>query len=194
MNNKYLAYGIILTLVVAIGGYMFPKMSTGTGLFGSTACSSITCLSGGLRLVSDAGGDFESDVAAVFASTVNIAGATTFTSTFKLGTNGTTESRINSGFCNIQASGTTIAASSTKVVDCGGGTTGGTALTGVTAGDRCFLGQSTTTPATSNGLIIAGASASSTAGFITAVLSNLTGGTFTWTAAASTSLPYHCES
>lgn len=188
MSNKTLTIGLILVAILAVGGYLFPKMSTGTGLFGSTACSSITCLSGGLRLVTDAGGDFEADVASVFGGTVSL------TSTFKLGANGTTESRINSGFCNIQASGTTIAASSTKVVDCGAGTTGGTALTGVTAGDRCFLGQSTTTPATSNGLIIAGASASSTAGFITAVLSNLTGATFTWTAAASTSLPYHCES
>lgn len=70
---------LIAVAIIAIGAYYYPKMSSGTTLFGSTSCGSITCLSGGLRLVSDAGGDFESDVAAVFNSTAQFLGGVTFT-------------------------------------------------------------------------------------------------------------------
>ena len=66
----------LIAMVIAIGAYWYPKLGV-SGFGSSTSCSGITCLSGGLRLVSDAGGDFESDVAAVFASTVNITGALT---------------------------------------------------------------------------------------------------------------------
>jgi len=65
--------GLVALVILAIMG-ISGLFGGQKALFGSTACSGITCLSGGLRLVSDAGGDFESDVAAVFASTVNVTG------------------------------------------------------------------------------------------------------------------------
>ena len=114
------------------------------------------------------------------------------TSALTVGTSGDVADRINHGFCNIQATATTITASSSVTSTCGGGTNGGTALTGITAGDVCFLSTATTTPVTNEGLRIVGASASTTSGFITVVINNQTGTTFTWTAAASTSLPYLC--
>lgn len=114
----------------------------------------------------------------------------TFASTTRSGSTGTDIVRMNTGFCNIRASAATIAASSTATVECNGGTTSNVALTGVTAGDKVFLLPATTTPTTFGGIRILGASASSTAGSITARIYNGTGTTFTWTAAASTSLQY----
>lgn len=113
-----------------------------------------------------------------------------FASTTQSGTSGTPVSRLNTGFCNIRSHTTTIAASSTQTVECNAGTGSNVALTGVTAGDTILIGMPTTTPTTFGGLKVVGASASSTAGSITLILFNGTGGTFTWTAAASTSLPY----
>jgi len=79
-----------IALVLAVAAIVIAGIAVlGHGsksLFGSTSCANITCLSGGLRLVSDAGGDFESDVAAVFNSTVNIVGSfTAATTTFSGG-------------------------------------------------------------------------------------------------------------
>ncbi len=63
---------LIVLAIMSLSGLVGHK-----GLVGTTSCGSITCLEGGLRLVADVGGDFESDVAAVFNSTVNITGAVT---------------------------------------------------------------------------------------------------------------------
>ena len=114
----------------------------------------------------------------------------TFGSTTRMGSSGTDIERFNSGFCNIRSSSNTITASSTATVDCAGGSLGNTALTGVTAGDKVFLMFATTTSTTFGGLKISGVSASSTSGYITAKIYNGTGTTFTWSAAASTSLQY----
>ena len=72
--------GVVALVILAILGLSnwFGGSKT---LFGSTACSGITCLSGGLRLVSDAGGDFESDVSAAFASTATFASTMTVAAT-----------------------------------------------------------------------------------------------------------------
>lgn len=101
--------------------------------------------------------------------------------------NGTTFSRFNGSTCFIKAYATTIAASTTANVDCQGtaaiGTITGTAsaLTGVTDGDNVQVTLSTTTAGTqSNGIAIIGAGASTTAGYITLRISNLTGAIFTW--------------
>lgn len=74
--TKNIIIGVLVAVVIAIGAFLFFK-ETPQIIAGSTGCGSITCLSGGLRLVSDAGGDFESDVAALFASTVGITGTAT---------------------------------------------------------------------------------------------------------------------
>lgn len=127
-----------------------------------------------------------------FEQAVTFSGAfATQAANFTVGTNGDSATRINHGFCNIYAD-TSIAASSTEVVDCGAGSNGATALTGITAGDVCFINFATTTPNTAQGLHVSGVSASSTSGFITLDVSNQTGAAFTWTAAASSSLPYLC--
>lgn len=98
---------------------------------------------------------------------------------------GTTFTRLNGGTCYIKAYATTIAASSTAQVDCQAtaavSANGIAALTGVTFGDSVIATLATSTAGTaSNGLVITGASASSTAGYVTLYISNLTGTTFTW--------------
>lgn len=109
-----------------------------------------------------------------------------------MGLNATALNRFNFGNCQIQSSANTIAATSTATVDCvlTAGIGPGAALTGVTAGDITQVLQSTTTPTTNEGIEVRGASASSTPGYITVLLFNGTGTTFTWTSTASTSFQY----
>lgn len=101
------------------------------------------------------------------------------------GCNGTQIARINSGQCFFAPAGTTITASTTVAVDCQAtamiSTTAAAALTGVTLGDNVQVTISTTTSQVGyGGLLLAGASASSTSGYITLRIYNATGGTFTW--------------
>lgn len=113
------------------------------------------------------------------------------TSTFTLGTNGTALTELKSGTCTIFAYATTIAASSSAQVDCQANTTGGlTAISGIQSGDRVFASLASTTVAASNGLAITWVAASTTPGYITLKISNLTGTTFTWASTASSSVPY----
>ena len=111
-----------------------------------------------------------------------------------VGTSGTSIERANYGTCDIFDVSTTITASSTNQVTCNGdGTTAsGSTLTGITAGDICFLQAPTTTPTTLSGLNLNGANASTTSGVIHGFITNQTGTTFTWTAAASSSWQYYC--
>lgn len=121
-------------------------------------------------------------------------------STMQVGTNGTVFSQEVSGACYIQPYSATIAASSTAAVDCQGTmATGGlttvndTPLTGVATGGFSIGILSTSTSGTvSNGLVLSGLSASSTPGYLTGTISNLTGKTFTWptTGTASGTIKY----
>lgn len=170
MSNKILTIGLLVAVVIAIGGYLFPKVG-GMNLFGSTSCANITCLSGGLRLVSDAAGDFESDVAAVFNST------------FSLGTNGTSLNGIIATTCTgiVYAS---LAATTTAPIDC--------AVTGtLTTAKVVVLSLPNERVAAGNALnlIVFGAHASSTPGYITAYVTNLLGVATTSYAQATTSMP-----
>lgn len=108
-----------------------------------------------------------------------------------VGNSGNALGNVLFGTCTLWAPANTIAASTTQLVECNGNTTGGlTAISGILPGDKVFVTLGTTT-ATSNGLVLAGAQASTTAnGYITMRLTNLTGATFTWTALASSSVPY----
>lgn len=108
---------------------------------------------------------------------------------FNIGNSGTAVANLNMGTCYIKPYATTITASSTAIVDCQGTAAVGSitgvtsALTGVTLGDFVQIMLSTTTAGTSANqgeLIVAGASASTTAGYITLTLYNATGGTYTW--------------
>lgn len=126
-------------------------------------------------------------------TTGNTTLASSTATTLKVGQVGTGHTRINSGTCNIHAGVNTISASSSVQVDCQSGTGTQTALSNLpawAAGDKTFLSFASSTPTTIQGLIINGASASTTAGFITAIISNHTGTTFTWTALASSTLQY----
>lgn len=107
---------------------------------------------------------------------------------------GTQFQRMNGGTCYFAPPASTITASTSISIDCQGtamfSTTAQSALTGVTTNDNVILTLSTTTAGTSNnslGLVVEGASASSTAGYITVRLGNLTGTTFTWPTTGSAS-------
>ena len=93
---------------------------------------------------------------------------------------------LNAGTCYIWTYATTIAASSTALVDCQAragvsAAGGGSALTGVASGDFVNVTLATTTAgSTFMGLNVIGATASNTAGYIQLRLVNLTGDTYTW--------------
>lgn len=111
---------------------------------------------------------------------------------FNYGTcTGTAVNQINTGFCYVKAYAATIAASSSATVDCQATaavdvSTGriGSALTGVQKGDAIIGATfSTTTSGVSGvggGIVVVGSSASSTNGYITLNVANLTGATYTW--------------
>lgn len=121
---------------------------------------------------------------------ISSTGAVTNSTSWTLGSSGTTLTRLNAGTCYIQPYATTIAASSTALVDCQATAavastsstyTNDSALTGVTYGDGVNVTLATSTgSATFLGLNLESASASGTAGYIQLRLSNKTGATFTW--------------
>lgn len=118
---------------------------------------------------------------AIYKAAGLIAGAEGLT----VGTSGTNIDRINTGTCYIKAYAASIAASSSASVDCQANDdvdAGGiAALTGVTFGDIVVANLSTTTASdTFGGIYIKGAAASTTPGYITLEIVNLTGTTFTW--------------
>ncbi len=111
MNSIIKYSGIAALVILLVMGFVnFTHKANPNGLAGSTACSGITCLEGGLRLVSDVGGDFESDVAAIFgakltangaiaaSSTLQVTGATRLYST--LGVDATTTLKDTTAFTN----------------------------------------------------------------------------------------------
>ncbi len=120
----------------------------------------------------------------------NLGSSLTFfnSSGLQVNSSSTRVGRVNTGTCYILAYAATIAASTTAKVDCQAtaaiyntNTSRAVALTGVTAGDFVQASLATSTAGTtSNGLVISGASASTTAGYIELYVTNFTGGTFTW--------------
>ena len=161
MNNKIIVGTLVAVAIIAIGGYFFPTVAP--------------------QVLPDFSGITNYDSVTI-TPTVSGEG-------LKVGTNGTAIGGIKAGACTIWAGATTIAASTTAQVVCQSATDGSltSGLTGVTTDAICQLTMASSTNTTSNSLIVAGVSASSTAGSIVARLSNLTGTTFTWTAAASSS-------
>ena len=121
----------------------------------------------------------------VRGTTFTVTGATT------LGSSGTSLTQVNVGTCYLLAYAATIAASTTATVTCQGtaaiwnlNQVLATTLTGVANGDFVLAQLSTTTASVSGsvfgGLVLEGASASSTAGYITLRVYNNTGAIFTW--------------
>jgi hypothetical protein len=169
-SNTGLWVALIAVAIIAIGGYMYPHVQQAIQQVGGVSNYDTLGLSG-LQVGTGCNNSFGSCT-------------------------GTTIARINTGQCFIKPYATTIAASSTAVVDCQataavGSITGTTAaLAGVTLGDNVVATLSTTTAgvaAASGGIVITGASASTTAGYITETISNLSGTTFTWPVNAAAS-------
>lgn len=116
---------------------------------------------------------------------IKTSGSLTATGGTVIGSTGTTLNNVTTGTCYMAPSGTTIAASSTGTVDCQAtaavSKSGESALIGVQSGDHVVVTLSTTTASnTYLGLTVIGATASSTNGYITLLLSNETGQAYTW--------------
>lgn len=180
MDKAQVALIVAVVAVVIAGFATFGHSSK--ALFGSaTSCTDgYTCVTN-----LETQGNSIVDGTSLFSSLMSL------TAGIKVGSTGTQINGVNFGTCYIQANATTIAASSTATVDCQSATNGTqTALTGIATNDTVNTWFSTTTPTTFGGggvgLRILGSSASSTAGFITMLVFNGTGNTFTWTSAAST--------
>lgn len=174
MTNKNLTIGLLITLVIAIIGIFTPFVQSLTSSFGAV----------GGKLIE------QYDPYVRYNGGINTALPFKTTSTTQFGTSGDQLTQANFGVCNIWAASNTIAASTTIQVDCGAGINGATSLTGVSYPSVVQLQAPTTTSQVSGGLRIMGVSASSTPGYITLILRNDTGGSFTWTAAASSSQQY----
>ncbi len=118
------------------------------------------------------------------------------------GSSGTTFTRLNGGLCDLNFGTTTsaIVASSTVAVDCqatnmlASATAVQAALPGVATGDAVFVQLASSTPTTYLGLKLNGCSASTTQGYITCGLTNVTGASITpatTTAHLLAPSPYH---
>ncbi|MFA6095409.1 MAG: hypothetical protein WC767_01040 [Candidatus Paceibacterota bacterium] len=101
-------------------------------------------------------------------STVTGDSVTVGSSGITVGSSGTAITQVLKGTCTLLAN-VSIAATSTGFADC--------AVTGVQSGDNVFVSLSTTTTAIGNNWVVAGTKASTTAGFISVKLLNLTGTT-----------------
>ena len=122
---------------------------------------------------------------------LTVSGNVSNTGTVTVGANGTPLNHVVAGACKVIAYSNTIAASTTGTVDCGStGAVGGT-LTGVVIGDYFDAYATTTISCNTQGCVnIVASYASSTNGYGRLILYNGTGGTFTWTGTASTSITY----
>ena len=176
MSNKNLTIGLIVVAIIAIIGVFTPVGQSLSASFGSV----------GGKLIE------QYDPYVRYNGGISTALPFKTTSTMQIGSNGNMTNQLSFGSCTIYANANTIAASSTQQVACNGNTTGGiTAIANIPANANCSLIEASSTATTGSGLIVTGASASSTAGSIVAGLSNLTGTTFTWSATASSSAQWN---
>lgn len=175
---------VALAIIVLIG---LAKVLTVSGVKFGTAvdCTSVTCFTTVGVLTS-----FQDDGTAIFNGAVTLASTLATTGSIKVGASGSTVSGFNFGSCAIWANATTIAASTTKQVDCSStGRSGGT-LAGITAAQEILAMATTSISTKFGGVQVVAAHASSTAGYITLKLYNATGAAFTWTGAASSTIQY----
>lgn len=114
-------------------------------------------------------GGLYSALPAKFNDTLVVAGAVSHTSTFTQGSSGTALTQLISGTGAFIGANLAQAATTSQAYDI--------AVSGVQVNDKVFVSLSTTTTSTNLGWRVLGASASSTSGYITVTLQNLTGGT-----------------
>lgn len=79
MNKLNVIFVVVALVIGLMVGYGLHGSSQS---FGATSCGSITCLSGGLRLVTGNGGDFENDLPTVLNATTTFTTAATTTTLF----------------------------------------------------------------------------------------------------------------
>ena len=171
--NKWVLAVVGIVIGVAVG-YLVFKQSTPT-LAGAV----------GVKLAENYdpyikyNGGYNSNLPIQTAGGMSVTGGTT------IGSTGTLINNETWGNCYIKAYATTIAASTTAAVDCQANAAvsanGIAPLPGVGTNDSVQVELSTTTANQPfGGLDLLGASASSTTGYITLLLVNSTGATYTW--------------
>lgn len=169
------SFGVVLAVVaIVLAGYAGGSTPAAAGIGGKTSTEGqyIAALGFGVGT--------EQSFKTVFNST----GQLTMSSV------GTAVTGLNFGKCIILPYATTIAASSSAQVDCQASVNSLAPLPGITINDTVFASLSTSSSNTFGGLSVDEVSASSTAGYISMRITNLTGGTFTWTATATTGISY----
>lgn len=163
MNKKNILFVGIFLLVGLVVGYL--AGGTPQDKFGGTVHNFPEQFYNGLK----AGTSNQWSISSTGAVTTS--GGVNNTGTFTQGSSGTAITQIIATTCTILAN-SSIAATSTGSADC--------AVTGVQAGDKVVdVTLATTTPVTNLGIQIVGANASSTAGWVTFKLLNLTGAAVT---------------
>lgn len=150
---------IASVVVVILLGWLF------LGNKGKDFVGAVNCMGAGTTCFTNIGA----------TGTLTVDGTTTF------GSSGTAITKIIAPTnCTVIANANTISASSTKDVDC--------VISGITASDTFVAVATTSLSTTFGGVEIIASRASTTSGYATITLYNGTGGTFTWTGTASTSL------
>lgn len=179
-NSKTTGFVAGLGLVLAVVALVLVFAGRG-GLGGSVIETVQTDFQNGLKIASTLISGTDS------TDTVTVNGSLSVTGSVTQGTSGTALAGIVTGGCTIWAGANTITATSTQQVECQSATNGTLAsgLTGITSDSICHLTMASSTNTTLASIVVGGASASSTNGSIVARIINLTGTTFTWSAAAS---------
>lgn len=185
-----LVFGAVVVVVTIIAQFMLVKLVGPSVAFGAAGNLLIENYDPYVRTNGGINTNDPMTVGGAFTSTLGqvLSGNLTNTGTFTQGSTGTAFSRLNGGTCYVQPYATTIAASTTAQVDCQGtqavgstNTANDTALAGVTLLDSVQAIFASSTSKQSWGSIdVVGASASTTPGFITLIVSNNSGGVFTW--------------
>lgn len=175
MSNKNLTIWLTVVTIIAVLACFLPVRLSVAPTAGST----------GSRFPNGVSANTTSPIAGQLLGTTLLV-----TSGATLGSSGSSIAAVVFGSCQIVAYSNTITASSTATVDCStNGTPSGT-ITGLTANQFIDAWATTTMSSLSQGVSIIGSHASTTAGIITLRISNGTGGTFTWSNTASTSIAF----
>lgn len=160
LKKEYIGYGAVLLfglLMSAMAASAASTISTNISTAGTLTVDTTSTLTGAVSM----------------GATLSVTGATTLASTtattFKIGQSGTATTLALNGTCALLGANLAVAATTTQAFDC--------TVAAAVAGDRVFVSLATTTPTTNEGWKLHGANASSTSGYITILLTNLTGGT-----------------
>lgn len=166
LKKEYIGYGAVLLfglLMSVMAANAASTISTNISTGGTLTVDTTSTLTGAVTM----------SASATVGTTFAVSGASTLASTtattFKIGQSGTATTLALNGTCALLGANLAVAATTTQAFDC--------TVAAAVAGDRVFVSLATTTPTTNEGWKLHGANASSTSGYITILLTNLTGGT-----------------